>query len=232
MPKGKLPPCPDPELYILVETKEGSFWRRKRGTVKKASLNKTFSDNNQAFKTLMPAAARLVKKLDPYTRQLDMGRITARIAGKWLKPYIETGSISFAALNKMELQRDHPLEHLCNANYIITANEGFHRIYIDLVSGQVIAQNTLVTDYYFEAVLLYGDPTMDGGLVTEDRTSELYHFGAETTAGCALDIPCAPAGAPWLLFLKVSCLEENEMAAHYKNYAMKVVGVGMGESKS
>ena len=36
--KKALPACPYPELQIVMHSKEGGFWRRKRGSVKPVVL--------------------------------------------------------------------------------------------------------------------------------------------------------------------------------------------------
>jgi hypothetical protein len=229
MPKRKkhslrhLPPCPDPATYILVKTKEGNFWRRKRGTVTKAALNTAFKANSRAQQVVMPAASRILRKLEPHTRSLSMGRITIKMAGKLLKKYKEKGYIHFAALEGMELQEEYPLDRLLQADYSIKEKNGELIITIDLKKGMVKPQNALVTEYYFEAIVLYGNALKEKGLRIHSVESPLFSFRKKTVTICELRIDMPPAGKPWLLLLKVNCLEGNELAHHHKNYAMKVV---------
>lgn len=232
MPKRKrhslrhLPPCPNPELYVLVRTKEGNFWRRKRGTVTRAVLNPAMAANSHANKVLMPAASRILRRLEPFTRNLDMGRITVRIAGKLMRDYKEKGVINFAALKDMDLQPDWPLHRLLLTDYSVEEKNEELVIAIEMDKHTVQPQNKLVTDFYFESILLFGDVLQDGGLRINTDESPLFCFGKKQGTLCKLKVDKPPAGKPWLLFLKVNCLEGKEMAAHAKNYAMKVVRVG------
>ena len=229
-----LPPCPDPERYVRVDTREGSYWRRKRGTVKPALLNERFAANNRAYKVLMPAAARVVHHLEPYTRGLRPGRITARIAALWLPDYLSSGRISFTALEKLEFQPESPTEKLLKGGASLLSRKlrttadgaAVHTLSIAPDKGSVQAQNDLVTDYYFELILLYGDCTQDGGLSVCSGSSALYRYGEEPAAPCVMELTAAPAGEPWMLLLKLNSLEGPELAVHCRHYAMLVVKAG------
>lgn len=102
--KKPLPPCPNPELYQLINTKEGSFWRRKRGTVKPAKLNKAFSANVKAMKLVSPIAAKIANVLFTYMQGLTPGRLSSRICAGLLTYYSHAKEISFSPLLQMEIQ--------------------------------------------------------------------------------------------------------------------------------
>src|SRR5207244_606430 len=103
---------PDPEKYILVNTKERSFWRRKRGTVTPAALNAAFAKNASNSKVASPAAKRIVQKLRPMLQGLDTGRLTARLAGRLIKAINEKGQPDFSFLRNFEIQPKPPLDSL------------------------------------------------------------------------------------------------------------------------
>jgi hypothetical protein len=86
--------------------------------------------------------------------------------------------------------------------------------------------NQLVTDFYFEAILLYGDVLKKRGMQTEYAVSTPYSFTHTITGDCKLVLPLPSKKQPWILLLKVSCLEGNEMAMHAKHYGMRVVALG------
>jgi hypothetical protein len=218
-----MPPNPDPELYILVKTKEGAFWRRKRGTVTKATVNKTLSSNNDAYKVLMPAASAILRRLAPYTRSLTMGRVTIKIAGKLLKPFLETKKIKLGMLKGFDFQPEFPLDRILEADYAINTEGKRIIIRIDLEKGTVKPQNNLVTDYYFESILLYGYPDKEKGLKINSAESILYAFSSKKRGICELELAAAPTISPWLLLLKINCLEGNEPASHSKNYALQII---------
>jgi hypothetical protein len=43
---------------------------------------------------------------------------------------------------------------------------------------------------------------------------------------CSLSIELPANKKPWMVLLKVNCLEGNELAVHPRHYAMTVVAVG------
>jgi hypothetical protein len=74
-------------------------------------------------------------------------------------------------------------------------------------------------------MILYGDVTKEGGLKLGTVESKLYAFGSETTEVCELSLSLPEEDQQWIVLLKVSCLEGNEMAVHPKHYGMKVISV-------
>ena len=60
----------------------------------------------------------------------------------------------------------------------------------------------------------------------EYAISKPYSFTDIATDHCKLVLPMPTKNEPWMLLLKVSCLEGNEMTAHAKHYGMRVVEVG------
>jgi hypothetical protein len=83
------------------------------------------------------------------------------------------------------------------------------------------ALNTLVTGYYFEVILLYGDVHRERGLEIISAESKLYSYCVEKTDLCVLTLPVPRE--EWCLFLKISSLEGNELAVNTKHYRMKVI---------
>lgn len=99
-------------------------------------------------------------------------------------------------------------------------------IQIPVSTGVVKQYNRLVTDFYFEGILLYGDALTDGLLAVEYALSKHYSFADALTDDCKLILSLPTKNEPWMLLLKVSCLEGNELAAHAKHYGMRMVEVG------
>src|SRR6476620_8534868 len=63
--RRSLPPCPDPDMSVLVETKEGVYWRRKRSKERSAT-NKVLQANESLMKRCSPAAKKVLTALAPY----------------------------------------------------------------------------------------------------------------------------------------------------------------------
>lgn len=227
--KRQLPPCPDPERYVVVKTDEGYYWRRKRGTVRKATVNEAFARNAETAKITRPATVRLFNKLEPFIRGLKMGKKHMTIAGLFMKTYNKNGVIDFSMLKGQELNDANTLDKIFHGEYKAEIQHDHVQVMLQFKNGTVKRQNTLVTDYYFEVVLVSGDLTKDKKLFVEGESSELFAFGQKKLSDCKLELPLPRKKIPWMLLLKVNCHEGNELAYHPKNYAMKVVAVGGGE---
>lgn len=223
---SKRPPCPDPELYVWVNRIAGGYWKLKRGTIKQAVLNDSFKQNSSAFAITSPAAGRIRNKLEEFTGRLAVNSLHQRLNGKLVKAYNTKGIIDFSQFSGFEIQADHPLEAILPAPYQVQQKKRLVEILIPVSPGVVKQHNRLVTDFYFEAILLYGDVLKAKGLQTEYAVSKPYSFINTITDECKLVLPLPANNEPWILLLKVSCLEGNEMAIHAKHYGMKVVAWG------
>jgi hypothetical protein len=82
----------------------------------------------------------------------------------------------------------------------------------------------LLSGHYFEAILLYGHAGKEKGLSLETATFRLYDF--KKNGKCLLVLGLPLEKVPWMLLIKVSCLEGNELAVHPKHYGMKVIATG------
>ena len=215
-----IPYCADPENHVLVKTREGVHWRKKR---RNGTLNKHFATNADLSKITGPAASKVVQLLRPFLRGIDGGRLTLRISNALRKGLKEKKRLDLSALEGAEMQRDHPLHQLLLAPYRLLVEDWMFKIKIRIESNCVKKQNSLATHFYFEAVMVYGDVAAENGLRVESTGSRLYAFGEEPEEVCELSLPLLEEEVSWMVLLKVSCLEGNEMAHHPKHYGMKVV---------
>jgi hypothetical protein len=218
-------PNPDPARYVWVDSKEGGYWRRKRGLNKPAELNDAYRQSANSTKLTSPAAKRIVQRLGAHLRGLETGRILARMGGKLKKPLHQKGVMDYSALEGFELQPYHPLAALLDAPYKAEAGAEAVTVTIPIDKHTVKRHNGIVSHYYFDLVLLWGDPGREDGLRVESETSGLYGFSGEKKSVCALSVPLPGNGAPWMALLKVNCLEGHELAVHPRHYGMRVVKV-------
>ena len=220
------PPRPgDPEDYQLIKTKEGAHWRRKRGTVKPVSLNQSFLEEQRLLKLSAPASRLIVNELKPYLIELDPGRVSARISAALRKDLRHHVTVNYHHMQGMDLQPRFPFNQLFKTQYQVTRKGQEICIHIPSSPERVIALNNLVTEYYFTAVLVSGDPVNDGQISTDSISSPLFSYLDKKPKPCALSLALPDTVRSWMLLLKVSSLEGNEMAAHYKHYGMKVIAV-------
>lgn len=221
----ELPPCPDPEKYILVRTREGCFWRRKRGTVKEAHLNRVFAQNVTNTKLASPAAKRVVLKLSSLLYDLNPGRLNARLSGLFIKAINQKGYPDLSFLKHFEFSTP-GLDKLFFEQITVIRTDYDVTISFPVNEYSVARHNKLVKDFYFEAILLSGDTTIDHGLHADSTVSQLYSFEDKHKYECRLSIELPSNAVPWILMLKVTCQEEDSPSANARHYGMKVVEVG------
>lgn len=227
-PKKPVPPCPDPERYEWVNRKSGGYWRLKRGSIKPAVLNDSFKQNSSAFKITSPVASRIREKLEEFTRGLSTSSLHSRLNGELVKTNNATGAVNFSQLKGFEIQEEQPLDKILLTQYKLQQTDHSIAIQIPVTAGVIKKYSPLVTDFYFEGILLHGDILTDGSLLVEYAVSKPYSFTDTVTDDCKLILPLPAKNEPWMLLLKVSCLEGNEMAYHPRHYGMRVVEVGFG----
>lgn len=221
-----IPPCPDPERYVWVNRKSGGYWKLKRGSIKPAILNESLQRNSSAFTITSPVARRIKERLEEFTRGLHISSLHSRLNGELVKTYNKIGAVDFSQLKGFEIQEDHPLENILLTQYRLQQSSSSIVIQIPVKQGVVKQYNRLVTDFYFEGILMYGDGLADGSLAVGYAVSKPYSFVDTLTETCEVVLQLPGDKQPWILMLKVSCLEGNEMAAHAKHYGVRVVGVG------
>ena len=208
---------PDADRYIIVHAKDGDHIRAKRTD---PFINAQFAE--MATETCSAAAKQILLKLKPFTQKMT-GRMNVRLSGKMRSAKKMTGSYNYSLLNGFELQKDHPLDALYKGIYTVKNDNGKLELAVP-INGDVQQHNGIVTAYYFEAVLLTGDAMVHNSLRVEDDRSDLYYFNQKYT-DTALFQFIVSDNTPYLLLLKVACMEGNEMAYHSKHYGMKVVRV-------
>jgi hypothetical protein len=219
-----LPPCPDHELYTLVKLKDRYTWRRKRGSLTPIQLNSSFQKNVELTPISNAAASRIFAMLDPFVRGLSIGRAQAQISGMFKKAMNARGRMDFGFFEGFDFQKDHPFESLVRIPVDVKCKKESVSVSI-IISPQTIKQySKLVSGYYFEAILLYGDAGKEGGLSVETVTSRLYDF--KENGKCQLELGLPLETVPWMLLIKASCLEGNELAVHPRHYGMKVIKTG------
>lgn len=226
--RSHLPPCPDPARYVIAEDAEGYYWRLRRGCGKPAVLNDSLARNAALTQPTNMAAARVLAALAPFLNGIRTEALNGRIGGLFKKAINQNGRADFSFFKGFEFQRNHPLDQLLKSPVGIEEPTGAVGLCMWLDATAVQAQNRLATDFYMEAVLLYGDAMAEHGLRTDYRQSPLYAFDGLSKGECRLALQLPKEPVPWMMLLKVSCLEGRELAVHPKHYRMKVMACGVG----
>jgi hypothetical protein len=227
MPRKKqqrplLPPDPN---FIWVQTKEGGFYRRKRGTVKEATLNTKLKEYQKAFSKISPVASRLKAWLEPYTYRLETGRLQGKLTAALVKSFLESGETQFTYLKDFEFQKEFPFSKH-HGNFPVKIKDDAVEIQLPVYNYSVDKQSPIVTAYYYELIVIGGDPMKDGPVFRDSVTSPVFEF-EKTYGECVMEIDLPGNGLPWMVMLKLHTIElGSEMAVHPRHYAMRVVAVG------
>ncbi len=218
------PPIPLAGAYIWVNTVKGGYWRLNRGSVKKAKLNHALKESSSLMKQSAPAATRILKKLRPFTQSLAKSTVHARISGKLRKTLQLTNKLSLDCLKDFDFQpAEYPFEGLLGTLLAVKLTK--HEIVVTIPITELTIQrlNTLMTNYYFELILLYGDAAKNNGLRTESTESTVYVLKSKAK-DCRLRLVLPDQ--PWIALLKINTIEGNEHAASPKYYGLKVIEAG------
>lgn len=210
--------------FIWVETKEGGYFRRKRGTVKVAELNATLKKYQKAFSKISPIAGRLKDWLKPYTHKLDTGRLHAKLTAALVKSFLETNIIKFTYLKDYEFQKAHPFSRI-HAGYPVDVMADAVRIKLPVKDYSVEKISEPVTGYYYELIVVAGDLMSEFPLYRNSVRSQQYEFEKEYE-DCELEIMLPGNGEPWMVMVKMNTMEGKELAVNPRHYAMRVVAVG------
>jgi hypothetical protein len=223
-----LPPCPDPARYMLAEDKDGYYWRLRRGCGKPAGLNTSLSRNAALTGPTNAGASRILKTLTPFLNGIRNSKLSGCLGGLLKKSINQNGRADFSLFEGFDFQEAHPLEQLLKNPVLTEVQNGMVQLCIVIDETAVKAHNQLVSHFYMEAVLLYGDAMEEHGLAADYRESPLYSFEPFSKGLCRLELELPPEPVPWMLLLKVNCLEGRELAVHPKHYGLKVVKAGSG----
>lgn len=218
------PLIPFDPCFIWVETKEGGYFRRKRGTVKVAKLNASLKKYQQAFSKISPLAFKLKDWLKPYTNQLDAGRLHGKLTAALVKSFMEKEQLTYTYLKDFEFQKQHPFVRTY-FGYPMEVTAASVRIILPVKKYIVERISDVVTGYYFELIVVAGDLMKEIPLYRDSVKSQEYEF--ETNyEDCVMEIALPTDGAPWMVMVKMHTMEGKEEAIHPRHYAMRVIAVG------
>lgn len=221
--KLQIPPCPDPRLYTLVQTRRKAYWRLKRGTIKPAVLNSALQQNAAMAKITAPVVQALRNALFPYLQKLQCGYTWIKIRSLLSAGLSANGLPGFQSLAGIELHPPYPLNLLLVSSYQVAINEA--TIQLDCSNATVKRHNQLVTDFILEAILVIADVDSEEQFEVQHQVSPVY--AVEELPAPAVNFHfMLPASGYWMLLLKVSCFEGAEAAIHPRHYGCRIVAGG------
>jgi hypothetical protein len=231
--RWELGPNPDISRYKDVRTRDG--WYRKR--IGYGKLNPVMEAYKDATNVTMPAAKRIMDKLEPWTRLLETARVQIAIGGKLKRTYMEKGKMTFENLNELELQPRRKLRDLLKppCEVRVLKNEIVAKINVvqektgpekNAYDSIFNLKKSIYTEFFFELIIVWGDPMKEGALRVDAAESKIYKRYAEYEEACILKADLPAKKVPWMGLIKVTCLEDGEMPRNPRHYGMKVMAVG------
>ncbi len=173
-----------------------------------------------------PAAKNIFNKLVPYFHGLDTGRFIANVSSRLKRALKETGEMNFTYMADYDFQPWFPMERIFKGSCLITEKNNEISIRISDHYHKVKRLSKLISDYYFEIVLLWGRVEKNNSLQIENEASPIFSFEQETKKDCRLKLSLPVLKVPWILILKLNSHEGKEMAHHPRHYGMKALRVG------
>ena len=221
-------PNPDPENMQLIKTKEGSFYRKRRGKgAKGAVLNERFAANRDLVKLLSPAAAKLQRELRPFLVGLKCGRLHNRIQSRLSKSLTESGRMDYMHLMFLQFQPDYPLGGVLLVNPKLEPGGKYLKVHVPIPEGgAIVRKGEVVSGYRFVLVLVVGDPFSEGPLYSYQAASGMYELEKGYEDGCTLKLVRPDGTEPWMVCLRIVTYERDRVAINGRHSGMMMLGYG------
>jgi len=227
--KRHRPPCPDPERYEWVNSKEGGYWRKKKWLDKPVKLNNALALNAKLTRPTNEAATRLLSKLTEFTKYMVKGRLTARVAGALKKSCAKNDSMDFSFLKDFEFHKDYPFSKKCSGLITIQEMKGALDIHVQVGTLHVKNKSKVVTGYHLNAILIFGDPGKANALRIEVLTSPSYSFKGPSEEDCSFPFVLPTGKKPWMVLLHIECELIRSTPPSPTDCRMKVIRTGGGK---
>lgn len=147
---------PDPSRFEDVRTKAG--WYRRRIRKKGSEINAVLQKNADRMGDTLKAAKRIIDRLEPWVRGLELATLRMKISAKLRQRMTAEGKTDFLFMKDMDIQPWRTLGALLRAPYNVRVSKDEVVIKIDLRGQNLELKQSIATDFYFEAVILWGNP--------------------------------------------------------------------------
>jgi hypothetical protein len=217
-----LPPCPDWNKYIMVHTREGYYWRKKRGADHKVEINSELSANAEAIRITTPLVRQFLNSISHHLKRHYGERMFLRMNHAFKKCLKKNGRVDYSATKDFVFYPRNPFPHQIAGSCSTRLNADKTRLQVEIKPFDIPPQNGLVTEYYFQLILVTGDPNEENRLEVETMESPLFPYGQDRTNTVSFETDL-PEDKPWLAMIKLNSLEMNELAVHARHYGLVVV---------
>jgi hypothetical protein len=221
-------PCPFPGQMVIVDTREGAFWRMKpkvRAGVD--GMNAAMKANMGMMSVLSPAAAKLVRELKYCLNGMKCGRITVSMKNCLHRSVKETGGLNYSYFAGFTFQPRYRLDRLLLMSPSFRVDGKYVVMKVDIPeTGAVRKRSALITGYRLVMVMVVGNPIGEGEVDVFEVMSPLYESERAVEEGCVLRMVIPDGGEPWMVLLRIVSYEGRHVALSPRHAGMKLVGWG------
>ena len=212
---------PDPSKYEDIHTNAG--WYRRKKKARGSIVNAIFKKNAANLPHTLAAADYILSLLEPWLLGLELWTLRMKLSGALLKSINQSKS-SFTFMKGIDIQPYRKMQSLLHAKYSSSFKNDQIITTIELNSKTIDLHNSIATDFYFDAIILSGDPFKQD-IKIDSAESMVYPIENTPTVKCEIMLNLSENKVARMVLLKVSCIEGNEFARSARHYAMKVIAV-------
>ncbi len=150
------------EFVLVRSSAYGDHYRRKRGSVKKASLNATVAANAKRASTINNASKPLYAQLKQYGKEFCESMLWQQLLKRAWQSVTDKPEDLLATVTGLELNSKYPFRRFATGTIVQIKTEK-KKIYVTLKNIMAPSLKTAGDCYFFEVCLvLFGDGFADG----------------------------------------------------------------------
>jgi hypothetical protein len=212
-------------LTFVKSRTYGDHVRAKRGTQKRAKVNKAFE---QESKTLLSAnvPAKIFKDaIDPY-RDRKGGLLWQRLVSLFRKQHKDQGSFDFSKIERFEVDTDYPFERLLHVQPTIKSEKEKSILHVDIryASHPRFLKSKYTDGYRLTVIGLFPDLKKKTAKTVAVASKVIALNGVIKPLQTQLDVP--PKAKSFIVCIKIEGCTKGEMSNTRTTNGLCVIGSG------
>jgi|SRR5688500_7380349 len=178
--------------YTFVKSRRyGDHIRAKRGTHKKAKLNKSFKEQIKKIPGANLHAKIFKDAINPYRRKWEDGTMWNRLISMFMKQFDVHGAFDFSKLEPFEIHDHYTLEKLINMESEIGPDKKRSRLHVNLsyVMHPVFRKKSLRDGYQLGVIGVFPDLKKKSAKVVSEYSNVISLSGKVEPFNIELPIP-------------------------------------------
>jgi hypothetical protein len=154
----RLPKTGDDLTHVKSRT-YGDHVRAKRGTYKKAKVNKAFKEEIKNVTHANVPAKIFNDAIEPYRRNFQGGQLWQRLVSLFRTQLTEDGSFDFGRIEKLEIHADYPLDRLLQVQATIksASKNSILRVILEYNNPPDFSKTKYIDAYQLTVIGLFPD---------------------------------------------------------------------------